>query len=153
MPVNHPDYPTALLQTIREPMLVLDDTLRVMMSNLAFRRTFGDPRLAHMERVLERAIPAGRTLSVEEVADVIAFLATPRARFFNGATFFFFTSAGFFFVSSSGFSSGFSSALRGDASLESEGRLAIFRIFFLAACFALRLGRFFSDTLLSSEYS
>ena len=41
MPVNHPDYPTALLQTIREPMLVLDDTLRVMMSNLAFRRTFG----------------------------------------------------------------------------------------------------------------
>jgi hypothetical protein len=22
MPVNHPDYPTALLQTIREPMLV-----------------------------------------------------------------------------------------------------------------------------------
>ena len=52
----------------------------------AVRRTFGDVRIARLQRVRTRAVPSGRLLSAEEVARVVAWLASDAASFFNGAT-------------------------------------------------------------------
>lgn len=52
----------------------------------ASRATFGDTVLERHQALLRRAIPAGRTCEMEEVARIVSFLAGPDAGWFNGAT-------------------------------------------------------------------
>jgi len=52
----------------------------------AARTTFGDDVLERHQALLRRAIPAGRTCEMEEVARLVSFLAGPHAGWFNGAT-------------------------------------------------------------------
>jgi len=52
----------------------------------AMRTVYGEDALAHIERVHNRMLPAGRMCTTQEVAKVISFLAGPDAEYFNGAT-------------------------------------------------------------------
>jgi len=52
----------------------------------ASRTTFGDDVLERHQALLRRAIPAGRTCEMDEVARLVSFLAGPHASWFNGAT-------------------------------------------------------------------
>ena len=52
----------------------------------AMRKTFHGPALDRLQSALLRAIPAGRLLTVDEVAQLVCFLASSDAAFFNGAT-------------------------------------------------------------------
>jgi len=52
----------------------------------AVEKTFGLEKIARLKSVLQRALPARRLSSMEEVARLIAFLAGENASWFNGAT-------------------------------------------------------------------
>jgi NAD(P)-dependent dehydrogenase (short-subunit alcohol dehydrogenase family) len=52
----------------------------------AVRKVYGEEAMAHVERVHRQMIPAGRMCTVEEVARVVAFLASDAGEWFNGAT-------------------------------------------------------------------
>ena len=52
----------------------------------AMRKVYGDDALAHIERVHQKMLPAGRMCTTPEVGRVIAWLASEEADFFNGAT-------------------------------------------------------------------
>ena len=52
----------------------------------AVRKVYGEEAMDHVERVHRRMIPAGRMCTVEEVARVVAFLASDAGEWFNGAT-------------------------------------------------------------------
>ncbi len=52
----------------------------------AARTTFGDDVLERHQALLRRAIPAGRTCKMPEVASLVSFLAGQDAGWFNGAT-------------------------------------------------------------------
>ncbi len=52
----------------------------------AARATFGDETLERHQALLRRAIPAGRTCGIDEVARLVSVLAGPSAGWFNGAT-------------------------------------------------------------------
>ncbi len=52
----------------------------------AARRTFPGDALERLSDVMRRSTPAGRLCQPDEVARVVAFLASPAAEWFNGAT-------------------------------------------------------------------
>jgi len=52
----------------------------------ALETTFGEPGVRRLRRVLERAIPARRLSTLDEVARFVAVLAGDAAAWFNGAT-------------------------------------------------------------------
>lgn len=52
----------------------------------AVEQTFGATRLDSLQRVLRRAVPAGRIASADEVARFVSVLAGEAAAWFNGAT-------------------------------------------------------------------
>jgi NAD(P)-dependent dehydrogenase (short-subunit alcohol dehydrogenase family) len=52
----------------------------------ATRRTFPGEAYEALQRSLQELLPAGRVCTVEEVDQLVAFLASPPGRWFNGAT-------------------------------------------------------------------
>ncbi len=52
----------------------------------AVERTFAGPALERLPTVTAQVSPAGRMCTVEEVAELVCFLATPAGGWFNGAT-------------------------------------------------------------------